>query len=268
MDSSLSAVDVTDLGTEKLAARVEGAIGWLVFDNPARRNALSNDMQRALPIAFDAFQRDDAVRVVVMRGAGEKAFVSGADISEFDDDALPGSGATGARRDDLVPLEKPVVAMIHGYCIGGGVAVSLGADIRIAADDAQFAIPAGRLGVGYPFFGVKALVDLVGPAHASEILFSARRFDAGEALQMGLVNRVVPKAGLEDAVRELAGQIAENAPLSLRASKLAIAQVLRDPASRDLDRVNALVAECFESDDYQEGVRAFLEKRPPKFQGR
>jgi enoyl-CoA hydratase/carnithine racemase len=158
--------------------------------------------------------------------------------------------------------------MIHGYCIGGGLAVALGADIRLAADDAQFAIPAARLGVGYPFFGVKALVDVVGPGYASEILFSARRFSAEEALRMGLVNRVVPKAELEPAVRELAARIAENAPLTLRTSKFTIAQVLRDPEHRDLDAVAKRVAECLASEDHQEGVRAFLEKRAPRFRGR
>ena len=256
-----------ELGTEKLVAEVEGAIGWITFDHPERHNALSNDMQRALPRAFDAFQRDEDVRVVVMRGAGDKAFISGADSSEFDE-ALPGAGMSRSRDDELVPLEKPLVAMIQGYCIGGGVAVSLGADIRIAADDAQFAIPAARLGVGYPFFGVKALVDLVGPAHASEILFSARRYSAEEALGFGLVNRVVAKAELEAAVRALVGQIAANAPLTVRASKFAIAQALRDPAARDLDGANARVEACFESEDYREGVAAFLEKRTPRFRGR
>jgi len=257
------------LDTDKLIAEIDEGIGWLTFDNPDRRNALSQEMVRALPTALDAFQASDEVRVVVMRGAGTKAFVSGADISEFDSRGAPGDRNPQQSAPDwkLGSLEKPLIAMIRGYCIGGGVAVALAADIRIAAADAQFAIPAARLGLGYPFAGVRSLVDLVGQAHASEILFSARRFSADEALGMRLVNRVVAVDELESSVRELARQIAANAPLTVRASKAAIVQAGRDPEKRDIDRCNRLLQDCFESEDFVEGKRAFLEKRQPVFKG-
>jgi enoyl-CoA hydratase/carnithine racemase len=158
--------------------------------------------------------------------------------------------------------------MIQGYCIGGGLATALAADLRIASDDAQFAIPAARLGIGYPLAAVKMLVDVVGPAHANEILFTARRMTADEALSIGLVNRVVPRAELEPTVRELAESIAANAPLTVRACKVSILQVLRDSDTRDVDLCNRLIAECFESADFAEGRRAFFEKRPPRFEGR
>jgi enoyl-CoA hydratase/carnithine racemase len=261
------------LETEKLIAEIDAGIGWLTFNNPDRRNALSQEMVRAMPSILDRFQANDDVRVVVMRGAGTRAFISGADISEFDSRGAPGDRSSGSQQSaapdwKLGNLEKPLIAMIRGYCIGGGLAVALSADIRIASEDAQFAIPAARLGLGYPFGGVRALVDLVGHACASEILFSARRFSAEEALGMGLVNRLVPTPELEVSVRELASQIAANAPLTVRASKVAIGQVLRDPDKRDLARCNRLLQDCFESDDFVEGKRAFMEKRQPVFNGR
>jgi len=258
------------LETEKLIAEIDAGIGWLTFNNPDRRNALSQEMVRAMPAILDRFQASDEVRVVVMRGAGTRAFISGADISEFDSRGAPGDRSNDRSAPDwkLGNLEKPLIAMIHGYCIGGGLAVALSADIRIASHDAQFAIPAARLGLGYPFGGMRSLVNLVGQACASEILFSARRFSAEEALAMKLVNRLVPADELELAVRELAGQIAGNAPLTLRASKVAIGHVLRDPDQRDLARCNRLVQDCFESEDFAEGKRAFMEKRQPVFKGR
>ena len=265
---------VVDLPTTKIVARIEDGVGWLIYNNPDRRNAMSFEMQVASALALRRFQEDEAVRVVVLRGAGDRAFVSGADISEFE--RLRTTVEARKRYDQagqetgraFAALEKPLIAMIRGYCLGGGLATALNADLRVASDDSLFGIPAGRLGVGYGFAGIKVLVDLVGPSRTSEILLTARRFTAAEAHRMGLIDRVVPVEDLESIVRELAGRLAANAPLTLRAAKFAIRQATKDPERRDLNRARQLVEACFRSEDYVEGRQAFLEKRPPRFRGR
>jgi enoyl-CoA hydratase len=262
-----------DTGTGKLLADVAGHVATVTFNNPAKLNALSRDMRAALPDLLKTLNADNDVRAIVVTGAGERAFASGADISEFGDQrtspearAAYDRGQT-ALTDAWAEVDKPVIAMIRGYCLGGGLLTALQADIRIASDDSQFGIPAARLGLGYGFGGVTALLNLVSPATAAEILFSARRFPAAEALRMGLVNQVVPVDGLRDTVYGLADSIARNAPLTIAAAKSAIRAAVQPPGQRDLARIQAQVEACFRSADYLEGQRAFAEKRPPEFTG-
>ena len=267
-------MDTVQTTTEKLLAHKDGAIGWITFNNPARHNAVSMSMWESIPPALSAFERDPDVRVVVIRGAGEKAFISGADISEFkekrsSEEATQAYNAAGdAAMRALQEFPKPVIAMIRGFCIGGGCGIAVGCDIRLAADDAVFAIPAGRLGLGYRYEGIRRLIDLVGPSFATEIFFTARKFNAQEAAAMGLINRLVPAAELESYVRNYAGMIADNAPLTLAAVKRSVLERFKDPDARDLRRCQDMVDACFASADYIEGRTAFMEKRRPVFKGR
>lgn len=254
-------------------AEVRDAIAWAVISNPARRNALSVRMMAALARTLRRFDEDPGVKVVVLRGAGTEAFAAGADISEFDaqqttaEERRRADEAIAALFGALEAMRTPAIAMIHGHCVGAGVAVALGADIRIAAADSRFAIPAARLGLGYPLPQVGALVYAVGSAKAAEILFTGDRFSAAEALTTGLVNRVVEAGELEHTVRELAETIARNAPLSVHAAKAAIRATRIDSAPGARVAAEALVAACVGSADAREGQRAFLQKRAPRFTG-
>ncbi len=263
---------VISLATEKMLARIEGPIGWITFNNPARRNAVSLEMWEAIPTILDRFENDPAVRVVVLHGAGEAAFVAGADISQFEKTrSSPESNAQYEQTLDeasrrLYECSKPTIAMIHGYCIGGGVAIAVCCDLRIAADNAKFGIPAVRLGLGYGHKGVKKLMDLVGPSYTKEIFFTARQFTAAEAQAMGLVNRVLPVAELDAYVRGYCATIADYAPMTINAVKRTVGELVQG-AGGVLALSDRLVKTCFESQDFVEGRRAFMEKRRPVFRG-
>jgi enoyl-CoA hydratase/carnithine racemase len=259
--------------TEKMLSRREGRVGYLIFNNPERHNAVSLDMWAAATRILEDFSRDDEVRVVVVTGAGAKAFISGADISRFGDErsteqAVAHYNATVDHANSaFYDFPKPTIAMIRGYCIGGGVGLAVCCDLRICSDNSRFAIPAAKLGVGYRYGGLKRLSDLVGPAFAKEMFFTARQFDAEEARVMGLVNRVVPEAELESYVKNYADTIAGNAPLTVNSVKYIVGEVMKEESKRDLARAAELVKKCFDSKDYVEGRTAFMEKRKPVFTG-
>ena len=259
--------------TDKMLSRKEGHVGYVIFNNPERRNAVSLEMWEATVRILDDFGNDNDIRVVVLTGAGDKAFVSGADISRFEseranEEAVARYNQTVERANAAIyEYPKPTIAMIRGYCIGGGVGLALCCDLRICSDDSRFAVPAAKLGLGYSYHGLKKLVDVVGISFAKEIFYTARQFDAEEARTMGLVNRVVKAAELEAYVKKYADMIGENAPMTIATTKFTVGEVVKDESKRDLAKCAAMVKKCFESSDYTEGRRAFMEKRKPIFTG-
>lgn len=263
-----------NLTTDKIIAEKDGHIGWLTFNQPDKRNAVSLAMWQAIPTVLTEFEADPEIRVIVLKGAGNKAFVAGADISEFE--TVRGTAEkvayyneqSGLATTALYQASKPTIAMIRGFCVGGGAAIAINCDIRIASDDSHFSIPAAKLGLGYGHDGLRKLVDVVGPAVAKEIFFTARLFNASEVLTMGLVNQVIPASVLEDYVRDYCKMIARNAPLTLASVKKIIEQIVDHDNPTDLAYCAQLVKACYDSEDYIEGRRAFMEKRRPVFKGR
>lgn len=257
-----------------MIAKKDGAIGWMIFNNPERLNAVSLEMWQAVPEILSAFEADGDIRVIVLTGTGDRAFVAGADISQFGESRASAEGilayeqATERAFNAIAQTQKPTIAMIGGYCIGGGLGIALSCDMRIAAEGSTFGIPAAKLGLAYGASGTGRLVHLVGPSFAKEIFFTARRFTTDEALAMGLVNRVTTKEALENFVRDYADLIAENAPLTVNTAKQVVDEFAKAPGNFDDGKCEALIARCFASDDYKEGRAAFMEKRKPAFKGK
>ena len=264
----------TVTATEKLIAKKDGAIGWVIFNNPEKRNAMSLEMSEATAVAMESYAKDPEVRVVILRGQGDKAFISGADISQFKErrsnaEQVKAAEAISERTNKAIrECPKPVIAMIRGYCMGGGLGTAVVCDLRIASDDSRFGVPAAKLGVGYRFSGIRRLSELVGPSFTAEIFYTGRQFSAQEALQMGLINRMLPAAELEKYVLDYAATLAGNAPLTIAAVKRSLIELRKDPAERDLDLCQKMVDACFASEDYVEGRNAFMEKRKPVFKGK
>jgi enoyl-CoA hydratase/carnithine racemase len=258
----------------KILQSITDGVGIITFNNPDKRNAMSLDMWEGLGHALIGLRDDPDVRVVILVGAGDKAFVSGADISQFEktrhnaEASEEYSKRSAAQRALLADYPKPTIACIRGFCLGGGIQVAMLADIRIASDNSQFGIPAAKLGIAYGYDGLKNLVSLVGPSWARLLMYTGMRIDSAEAVRIGLVDRVVPDAELRNATQEIARTISGNAPLAVQAAKITIAQVLRDPDQRDMDAIKAIGTACMDSDDFREGRTAFMEKRKPRFKGR
>ena len=258
----------------KMLSRSEGSVGWMIFDQQAKYNAVTYDMRRAIPDILEKFENDDEVRIVIVAGAGDKAFISGSDVSQFGEKRSSKDmiklydEASEQANSAMQDFPKPLIAMIQGYCLGAGVLTAMLCDFRIAADNSVFGLPPAKLGLGFGFGGVDNLVKLIGPAYASEMLFTGNRYTAEQAMKMCLVNEIVPHTELEQTVVESAEIIALNAPLTIKLLKTSIQNTQLDESQRDMQKVQAQIDACFESEDYQEGRKAFMEKRRPNFKGR
>ncbi len=260
--------------TERVKVWLDTTTLHIQFNNPARHNALSVDMWEAVPALLDVASHDDRVRLVVFSGAGEKSFVSGADITQFEDQRAAKEAVDRYEKmaeeclQSIANFVKPTLACIQGYCIGGGVNVAISCDIRIASSNSVFSIPAARLGLGYRYSAMKNLVDLIGPGNAKDLFFSARKIDANEARFLGLISRICEPADLPALLKEYADALAANAPITIAAAKAITAEILKPSPELDMAKCQALIRGCFESADYAEGRKAFMEKRKPVFVGK
>ena len=259
--------------TNKMLSRIDNGVGYITFNNPEKHNAVSIEMWDALETMLDSFRSNDRVRVIVLNGAGGKSFVSGADISKFDRErsskeaVLSYNKRTQKVYENLESFPKPTIAMINGYCIGGGLNLAVCCDIRICSEKSKFAMPAAKLSLGYPFSSIKRLFDVMGPGMAKHFMFTADKISAAEALSCGLVQKLISENDIETFVKNYALTISKNAPLTIKAMKQIGVEILKNPDERDLLICEQLASACFDSEDYKEGRKAFMEKRQANFKG-
>ena len=259
--------------TNKMLSRIDNGVGYITFNNPEKHNAVSIEMWDALETMLDSFRSNDRVRVIVLNGAGGKSFVSGADISKFDKErsskeaVLSYNKRTQKVYENLESFPKPTIAMINGYCIGGGLNLAVCCDVRICSEKSKFAMPAAKLSLGYPFSSIKRLFDVMGPGMAKHFMFTADKISAAEALSCGLVQKLISENDIETFVKDYALTISKNAPLTIKAMKQIGVEILKNPDERDLLICEQLASACFDSEDYKEGRKAFMEKRQANFKG-
>ncbi|MEM7404835.1 MAG: enoyl-CoA hydratase [Pseudomonadota bacterium] len=261
------------MSTDKILVERDAGVGIITFNNPAKLNAVSLDMWEAVYEALETFESDPGIRALILTGSGGRAFVSGADISKFESERSTKEGVEAYNRmtkrsyDRIEAFPKPTIAKINGYCIGGGLNLALCCDIRICSDKSRFALPAAKLALGYGLDSLRRLMHVLGPGATRDICFSARQLNSDEAYARRLVDQVVSEEELDATVHAFASRIAGNAPLTIAAMKFITGELLKNPDARDLEKCDSMVRDCFESDDYIEGRRAFMEKRKPEFKG-